>query len=205
VVGILILMGLGHGPILRGCGAYLVVEDPLAPAGAIVVTGGHTPFRAMEAAALYRQGWAPQVVLMKQPLWPEDRALQALGVERVPEWEIDLQVLRRLGVPETALRVLDERPRNSDEEVQVLVRTFRHHPLPLIVVTSKSHTRRFRWLWRKLAAPGAPRLIVRYARQDPFQPSQWWKDRRWALSVAREYLGLFHLWVGRPIGYRATE
>ena len=36
-------------------GAWLVVEDPLQPARAIVVLGGKVPFRAMEAAKLYKQ------------------------------------------------------------------------------------------------------------------------------------------------------
>ena len=36
-------------------GAWLVVEDPLQPASVIVVLGGKVPFRAMEAAKLYKQ------------------------------------------------------------------------------------------------------------------------------------------------------
>ncbi len=36
-------------------GACQVVEDPLQPARAVVVLGGKVPFRAMEAAKLYKQ------------------------------------------------------------------------------------------------------------------------------------------------------
>ena len=48
---------------LMEAGAWLVLEDPLQPADAIVVLGGGAPFRAMEAAKLYNQGWAHQVWL----------------------------------------------------------------------------------------------------------------------------------------------
>src|SRR6266704_6021266 len=44
-------------------GRWLVVEDPLAKARAIAVLSGRMPVRAMEAAKLYRQGYAPEVWL----------------------------------------------------------------------------------------------------------------------------------------------
>jgi hypothetical protein len=37
-------------------GYWLVVADPLEPARAIVVLSGRVPFRAVEAASIYRQG-----------------------------------------------------------------------------------------------------------------------------------------------------
>ena len=42
-------------------GSWVVVADPLVKADAIVVFGGQLPFRAMEAAAIYHEGWAPEV------------------------------------------------------------------------------------------------------------------------------------------------
>ena len=49
-------------------GPLLVVEDPLQKARAVVVFGGGIPFRAMEAAKLYREGWAPEVWLSDDTL-----------------------------------------------------------------------------------------------------------------------------------------
>lgn len=188
--------------LLPWLGAYLVAEDPLEPAAAIVVTGGHVPFRAMEAASLYRQGWASRVVLFRAYLWPEDRALQALGIPVREEWQVNREVLLKLGVPASAIVVLDERPRNSDEEIEGILRAFEGESRPVIVITSKYHTRRLHLLWRRLASDRAPRLIVRASRNDPFDPSAWWEDRRFILAVIREYLGLIHAQLGLPVGYR---
>jgi len=46
-----------------GVGRWLVIEDPLGKAGAIVVLSGAMPLRAMEAAKLYREGYAPEIWL----------------------------------------------------------------------------------------------------------------------------------------------
>ena len=46
---------------IRGVGRWLVVQDALEPAQAIVVLSGRMPVRAREAAEIYRQGFAAQV------------------------------------------------------------------------------------------------------------------------------------------------
>src|SRR5712692_382261 len=48
-------------------GGWLVVEDRLEPARAVVVLGGQVPFRAMEAARIYQRGLAPEVWLTRGP------------------------------------------------------------------------------------------------------------------------------------------
>ena len=46
-------------------GKWLVVEDPLEHAQAIVVLSGRMPMRALEAAKLYNAGYAPEVWLTR--------------------------------------------------------------------------------------------------------------------------------------------
>ncbi|MCS7312474.1 MAG: YdcF family protein [Acidobacteria bacterium] len=102
----------------------MVVEDRLEPAVAITVLNGHLPFRAMEAAELYRAGWAPQVALIRSHLGWEDRTLQELGIHRPQEWDWSREVLIRMGVPPSAIRFIDGHPRTTDEEVRTS-----HRPL----------------------------------------------------------------------------
>ena len=49
----------------RNLGRWLVVDDTLQPARAIVVLSGLIPFRAMEAAEIYCQGRAPEIWMFK--------------------------------------------------------------------------------------------------------------------------------------------
>ncbi|MDZ4346760.1 MAG: hypothetical protein U1E51_30470, partial [Candidatus Binatia bacterium] len=84
----MLLVGFAHVPILHEVAGFLIIEDSLEPAAAIVALGGEPPFREMQAAKLYRAGWAPKVIVIPGALREEQRALSELGI-RVPEgWEI---------------------------------------------------------------------------------------------------------------------
>ena len=153
---------------IRGVGHWLVVTDPLVHAQAVVVLSGHVPFRAMEAASIYRQGWAPEVWLTKTIRPAEEGALAQLGIGVVRGETYNREVLERLGVPPDAIRLLNEGVRNTAEEVQLVFRELKQvGGNRVILVTSKPHTRRVRAIWRALVGD-TPEVIVRYALEDPF-------------------------------------
>ena len=56
IMGFIVLAFLAHPIILRSVGEYLVVEDTLQTAEAIVVLNGSAPLRVLEAARLYKEG-----------------------------------------------------------------------------------------------------------------------------------------------------
>jgi uncharacterized SAM-binding protein YcdF (DUF218 family) len=185
---------------LSGLPYWLVVEDPLAQAQAIVVLGGDLPFRAMEAAALYQQGWAPEVWLTRARAPGEEAALARLGIEVAGSESLNRQVLERLGVPTDAIRVLDEGVQNTVQEVQLIARELGHMGGScVILVTSKPHSRRLKATWGALVGD-APQAVVRYATEDPYDPAHWWQQTRDALAVSREVFGLMNVWAGFPVG-----
>ena len=99
----IIFAGFAYVPILREFGSFLIVEDPLRPAVAIVALGGQAPFRQIEAARLYHAGWAPLVFVVQEEPSDEAEALRELGVKKVPEWELSRQVLIQQDVPPSAI------------------------------------------------------------------------------------------------------
>jgi len=198
LVGIVVLLGFGFVPALRFMGSFLVVEDPLHAAAAIVVLGGQTPFREMEAARLFAERWAPKVIVIPGALWEEQQALSELGV-KVPEgWEISREVLLKKGVPSSAIIIPKGRAEGTLEELKLAFNAIGAVNKPVILVSSKYHTRRVRLTWNYITH-GAPGAIVRAADRDPFDSARWWKERRFALSVVREYLGLINYYAGFPI------
>src|SRR5215510_13694032 len=99
-----VLLGAFAGPsILRGMASFLIVEDPLGRAAAIVSLGGQTPFREIEAAKIYRAGWAPQVIIVRDAPSAESEALRELGIKRPQGWELSRAVLIQHGVPARAI------------------------------------------------------------------------------------------------------
>jgi uncharacterized SAM-binding protein YcdF (DUF218 family) len=177
----------------------LVVADSLENAQAIVVLGGGLPFRAMEAADLYRQGWAPQVWITCTKPTAQETALLQLGVLPIKEETYNRQVLERLGVPSGAILLLDRGVRNTFEEVELIAGELKKMGGGrVILVTSKPHTRRARTIWRKVVGD-SPRAIVRYATSEPYESIRWWGNTRDALAVSREMLGLMNAWAGFPV------
>jgi uncharacterized SAM-binding protein YcdF (DUF218 family) len=180
-----------------GVGRWLVVEDPIAKARAIVVLSGGMPVRALEAARLYAQGYAPEVWLTHSP--EPGESLKAMGIPYEGEEVYSARVLIHEGVPAGAIHVLEPPIVNTADEVRVISGALGREKDPsVILVTSKPHTRRARLLWRKLA-PAQCRVIVRAASEDPFDPRRWWRNSSDALDVVREVLGLMNAWADLPL------
>jgi uncharacterized SAM-binding protein YcdF (DUF218 family) len=180
-------------------GQWLVVADPLEPARAIVVLSGRPPFRAMEAASLYREGLAPEVWLTNEVRTAEELALDRLGVPVVRGEAYNREALVRLGVKPEAIRLLGTGIWNTVDEVRVIAAELRRDGGDrVIIVTSKAHSRRVRATWAALVGT-SPRAIVRNAREEPFADGHWWRNTRDALDVSREVFGLLNVWARFPV------
>jgi uncharacterized SAM-binding protein YcdF (DUF218 family) len=195
----MLLVVFAYVPILRALGSFLIIEDRLQPAAAIVVLGGQTPFRETEAARLFAQGWAPKLIVVPGALWEEQQALSELGIKIPDAWEISREVLLKKGVPSSAIIISKGRAEGTLEELKLAFNTIGRGNKPVILVSSKFHTRRVRLTW-SYVTHGEPAAIVRAAEGDPFDPARWWKERRFILSVVREYLGLINYYAGFPVG-----
>lgn len=193
-----VLLAFAHAPLLRAVASFLIVEDPLIPASAILALGGGTPFREMEAAKLYKAGWASQVIIFRDSGSEETRALEKLGVKVQEAWEVSRDVFIRLGVPTEAIRIAQIQTGGTLEEIKSVYDTLEEKDAPVLLVTSKIHTRRTRLTWNYVTH-GRSLPIVRAASRDPFAPNRWWERRQFILSVIREYLGLIHFYAGFPI------
>ena len=183
--------------IFLGVGRWLVVEDPLGKAQAIVVLGGRIPMRAKEAARLYNAAYAPQVWLTRAT--EPAASLQEMHIAYIGEDFFNSRVLIHEGVPSNAIRVIEPPTDNTADEVRAIATELeREKGTAVIIVTTKAHTRRVRTLWRELAG-GRGRAIVRAASTDPFAPDHWWRATGDALDVVRELLGLANAWAGLPL------
>ena len=180
-----------------GVGRWLVVEDPLVKARAIAVLSGNLPVRAIEAAKLYREGYAPEIWLTHST--EPGETLAEMGIPFAGEDYYNVQVLIHEGVPQGAIRLLEPPIVNTADEMNVIATALAgERERSVIIVTTKAHTRRVRLLWRRVAA-GRGMAIVRAASDDPFNPGRWWRNTGDALDVVREVLGLANAWAGQPL------
>ena len=197
LLGIAAILLVSAGVFLLCVGRWLVVEDPLEKAQAIVVLSGRMPLRALEAAKLYRDGCAPKIWLTHST--EPGATLGAMGISYSGEEAYNVQVLKHEGVPADAIQVLEPPIVNTADELEAVSAALTQEKnKTIIIVTSKVHTRRGRILWHRIAK-GRGQAIVRAASDDPFVPGRWWRTTGDALDVVREFLGILNASAGMPL------
>ena len=196
-LSILVLLAGGFVFGLFYVGQWLVVEDSLGQAHAIVVLSGNLPGRAIEAARIYQGNFASQV-WVSQPVSPAPQ-LATMHIAFIGEDFYNQKVLMARGVPADAIRILTDPSANTEEEVDEIARDCRRDGAHVvIIVTSKPHSRRARLIWDRRIG-NDPRAIVRYVSDDSFDPAHWWRNTQDALDVVREVLGIANALAGFPL------
>jgi uncharacterized SAM-binding protein YcdF (DUF218 family) len=195
--GIIVVLAIVAATVFFTVGRWLVVEDSLVHADVIVILSGRLPERALEAARVYRAGYAEQVWISPPVSAVDD--LKEMKISYLGEDFYNEKVLIAKGVPPDAIRILERPDANTEEEVRQIAEDLRKSKFhSVIIITSKPHTRRVRTIWRKLAGP-EPRMMVHYAQEDTYDGAHWWRHTRDALDVVRETLGLLNAWAGFPL------
>jgi uncharacterized SAM-binding protein YcdF (DUF218 family) len=157
----------------------LFVEDPLERSDVIVVLAGARTDRWLEAVELHREGHAPRIVLSRGESDGGEEYLRARGI-RLPDYtEIASDAMVRLGVPREAILVLPEEPANTAQEASAFGRMLKREGWRRVtVVTSKLHTRRARFAFRRELADTGVEVCVRASRFDRTDPDRWWRRRQ---------------------------
>src|SRR3990170_8667835 len=165
-VAILLLLGAaGTGWFVYYGGRYLQHEDPLQKADVIFVLAGTRVERLLEGYQLYADGYAPLILLSPGRVEPGEALLRARGVRFPSEHALARDALVQLGVPAVAIQAPDRSVDNTAQEANLLrARVQSHGWKRVIVVTSKFHTRRAGFAFRRgLAGTGAT-VVMRASR-----------------------------------------
>lgn len=182
--------------LLRGLGSWLVVQDPLDHADAIVVLGGTMYERQMEAVDLFKEGWAPNIYVLREIADWGEAELIARGVPYTRVVDMQIETMRSLGVPADRIHVLE--PANSTaQEAQIVLRLATEAKLTkLIIVTSKQHTRRSRLVMNRRLRPAGVTVVLRASRYDRANVDRWWSERSTLRFTLFETQRLLGYWVG---------
>jgi uncharacterized SAM-binding protein YcdF (DUF218 family) len=159
-------------------GRYLDHEDPLRQADALFVLGGSRMERPLEAADLYREGYAPLIALSPESEEPAEVIARTRGIPFPRKAEVQAAALIASGIPRDAF-VLSSGNADSTAAEGALLRslTTSRGWRTVIVVTSKYHTRRAGFAMRRALAGTGVQVVMRASRYDPATPERWWHSR----------------------------
>jgi uncharacterized SAM-binding protein YcdF (DUF218 family) len=193
VVAPLLLIGIF---LLRGLGSWLVVQDPLVHADAIVVLGGTMYERQLEAVDLFKEGWAPHVYVLREIADWGEAELITRGVPYTRVVDVQIETMRRLGIPADRLHVLEPADSTAEEARHVLQLATEAKLTKLIIVTSKQHTRRSRLVMNRRLGPAGVTVVLRASRYDRANVDRWWSERSTLRFTLFETQRLLGYWVG---------
>jgi uncharacterized SAM-binding protein YcdF (DUF218 family) len=178
-------------------GRYLQHEDPLQKVDAIFVLAGTRAERLLEAIDLYKEGYAPVVVLSPGRPEPGEDLLRERGVRFPSDVELQRDVLLQSGLPATAVRATNGYVDNTAQEANLLRAMVRAHGWrTVMVVTSKYHTRRARFAFRRGLEGTGARAMIRASRYDLSDPANWWRYRSDFRFVSSEWQKLIAYRLG---------
>jgi uncharacterized SAM-binding protein YcdF (DUF218 family) len=168
-------------PILRFVAESWIVEDADSKADALIVLSDDNFYadRATRAAELFREEKAPIVVASGRRLRP------MAGIAELMEHD-----LVERGVPKDRIVRFAHDADNTREEAEALTKLATQRKWhTVIVVTSNYHTRRARYIFRKVF-PQSIEVRVARARDGDFDPQHWWEKRKSIKELTCEFAGM---------------
>jgi uncharacterized SAM-binding protein YcdF (DUF218 family) len=187
---LILILFLFRAPILRGIGFWLVNEDQLEKADAIVVLGGNAFERAPLAKKIYTSNYSKKIYCTGSYVSPQ---LKSLGLN-VTEAQNTSAYLLKLGIPDSTIKVINDAT-STLEEAHVLRKiATRHKFKKLIVVTSMFHTGRVSKYFKRIFDGSGTKLIIRGAYPLKYSINKWWYSEEGLLFVNNEYVKSFYYW-----------
>ena len=178
-------------------GTFRAVNDPLTRADAILVLGGTLAERPLEAVDLFKEGYAPRIILTRGPADVSVTRARQLGIAVDTEDEVNRRIVLALGVPQEVLIAPERIHDNTADEARTLRELVdRHGWRRVIVVTSQYHLRRSGLAMARALRGTGTQIVRRGSRHDRSQPEAWWKTRRDIRWVASELPKLLAYAVG---------
>jgi len=163
--------------LLTAAGNQLIHADPLQRADVIMVLAPLLD-RIVEAATLYKQGYAPLVLIAPEARDIEEQELIDRGIVRSSA-DRRRDALIKLGVPLDSIVIIHGQTDSTADEARLFAEWASTRRLRrAIVVTSPPHTYRS-WLTFLRAVENLDLgILVHPSSRHPFRGDSWWRNRR---------------------------
>ncbi|HYG52872.1 MAG TPA: YdcF family protein [Flavobacteriales bacterium] len=177
-------------PILRGLGHWLIEEDKLEKADAIVLLGGNSLERGREVKRLFDKKYAAHIICTGSHVSPQ---LQSLGL-RITEAQNSKKYLVKLGIPDSCIAAYNIGTSTMEEAGELKKLAKQKGYKKLILVSSKFHTARVHKYVNRVFEGSGVRLIIRGAMPLKYKIDTWWHSEDGLLFVNNEYVKSFYYW-----------
>jgi uncharacterized SAM-binding protein YcdF (DUF218 family) len=209
---IVILLVIFSKDILITAGRWLVVSDAPTRSDAIVVLNTSVEIypRLIQAAALHKEGYADKIIINGNRKTDVLRDLERKGFQGCCAWYEDpIRVLGLLGVPsDKIIPISAEDAFDTVSEAEIVGKAIVEAGIArIILATSKYHTRRARFIWKRMYGNQIEVFAVA-ALSDIYNPRGWWREGKQIRWVLAEYgAWIYYYWkaLREGIGLKSTN
>lgn len=182
-----------HKPLLGAYARFFSVATGTKGADAIVVLSGRIETRFPRALELYRQGYAPRILLTDPRLHRE--ALRGVICDEHREAEA---MLRCYGLDVPLATIPSDKggaTSTFDEAYDTLAYCLKNRYRHIIIVTDEYHTRRSLYAFKKIFKQTAIKVESMGAANDIFTTNNWWRTDRGIEAYVLEPVKLAVYWL----------
>jgi len=175
--------------LLQGAADLWIVSDPITPADAVVVLGGGADIRPLVAGDLYAKGIVHKILLSQVEQDCSDKIGVALN-----HTELNLSILRKLGVPDSAIELFGSGSKNTWDEVVALRDWTKMHTTSVLIVPAEVFfARRLRWvLQHEFLETGVRIQVPSFDPPNGYRRKEWWKTGGGPITFRNEVLKYFY-------------
>ena len=192
-----IVLVVAIGAFFPRAGEFLIAQDAFYHVDTAVVLSGLPISRSFAARDLLKQGKVKRVLVIPEPPNKiegevvKDRVKEGLirlGLFDPSQGQWAVRILLAGGIPDSQISVLPEWANGTITEARLVKRFLDGRaPKSLVLVTSKSASRRARLIFRRVFRNTLVQILSYPTPYDPFESKLWWKQPRNALTVMLEY------------------
>lgn len=167
-------------------GKFLVYSDPPEPVDVIVALSGNDDSRVRQAASLYHQGIAYNIMLTSTS--------QTFGEYDQPYTMLQKEMLRDMDIPEGGIYIAEFVAKNTGQEATGIIN--RMYDLgfhSVMIVTDAWHTRRVKTIFSDSFSNTGFRMLVHAVPDSGYNKYFWWLSPSGWQHTVSEYI--------RIIGY----
>lgn len=188
-VVLVLLLGLYavRRPILVQLGDWLDVGETPVHSEFVLALPGDEDTRPFVAAALAKTGFAERALILPSQASPDEED----GLVP-PTSEITRRVYEARGVPEDRLVYLTGTSTSTFHDASIVRDHMREHApdARLLVVTNHYHSRRARWIFRRVFGNDMARVTFVSAPIDGVTAENWWTRSEGLFNYTSEYIKL---------------
>ena len=188
--------------MLLFAGLWMDVNDEPIKADFILPLAGNDN-RLISAAELYKQGYAPTILMSNAIVFPHtrlDRLKRKMGYPQYSRTQYQTLILQTLGADSAKLEAFGNGHISTVEEAEALKKHLNGKKASLLIVTSPYHARRAKMIFEKIL-PDC-RIAVTTTEEGAFERS-WWKDQVSAQNLILEFAKTMHYILGGA--FRSTD